>query len=83
MEDTPPTKTTKGSADENEPPVIQSMFAYVTTSYLKARLHRNCVYFSQVFSGLLYVTGGPLLGVFMLGLLIPRANSKVDIYLFF
>lgn len=30
----------------------------------------------QVFSGLLYVTGGPLLGVFMLGLLISRANSK-------
>ena len=30
---------------------------------------------------MLYVTGGPLLGIFMLGLLIPRANSKVNIYL--
>ena len=34
-----------------------------------------------MFSGLLYVTGGPLLGIFMVGLLIPRANSKVNIHL--
>lgn len=30
----------------------------------------------QVFSGLLYITGGPLLGIFTLGLLVSRANAK-------
>ncbi|XP_078346609.1 sodium-coupled monocarboxylate transporter 1-like [Oculina patagonica] len=30
----------------------------------------------QVFSGLLYITGGPLLGIFTLGMMVPRANSK-------
>jgi len=30
----------------------------------------------QVFSGLLYITGGSLLGLFTLGMFIPRANSR-------
>lgn len=30
----------------------------------------------QVFSSVHYITGGPLLGLFMLGMLIPRANSR-------
>ncbi|KAJ7384421.1 hypothetical protein OS493_021833 [Desmophyllum pertusum] len=39
-------------------------------------LHHSGDVVLQVFSGLLYITGGPLLGIFTLGLLVSRANSK-------